>query len=232
MLNGFFNFVASNAEIIIAFTAVVSTIVFSLLQQKHNKNSVMPVLSYTYSNYDNEIAVGFYNSGEGSMIIDSLHITIEDEKKEWNSFWSCFSEVLEKDDAELIHGYYERKNTRFPPPKKHSVSPDNGHSLILFKLKNELSADDFDKNGNLKDEHLMRAIAKITETLSKISVQIIYYDIYGKTYGAKANEKIRVSDMLDMRYTEYLNFNDCRPPCATSPTCPTRSGGVCPCGRR
>jgi hypothetical protein len=71
----FLNWVSGNVEIValfVSFITVIFTVIFSLLQQKHNKNSVRPICEIIVSDYEDNIAVKITNVGTGPMTINKL----------------------------------------------------------------------------------------------------------------------------------------------------------------
>jgi len=60
------------AAVIISVVSIVATVVFSLLQQKHNKNSVRPICEIKFADYEDKIAVYLRNYGTGPLIIKEI----------------------------------------------------------------------------------------------------------------------------------------------------------------
>ena len=63
------------AAVIVSVVSIVATVVFSLLQQKHNKNSVRPLCEIKFADYENQISVYLRNYGTGPLIIKEIVCT-------------------------------------------------------------------------------------------------------------------------------------------------------------
>ena len=191
-------FISDNLGTIIAIIALLSTIIFSILQQKHNRNSVRPHLAVSTYNFNEKICVKIKNCGMGPMIIKPLHITINGNKRD--DLFLCFLEAIDSDDIKSICKFYEffvRDFTR----EGTVISPNDERELLLIKAKTEI---DLNENVELK-----RAIATLLKTLRKIDFVVIYFDVYGK----KFVKKEKLSDSFTMRYEEYLeNHEETREP--------------------
>lgn len=55
--------------VIISIISMVFTVIFSVLQIKHNKNSVRPISAIKVTDYENKISVRIDNVGTGPLII-------------------------------------------------------------------------------------------------------------------------------------------------------------------
>ena len=64
--------ITSICTVIISVISLVTTIIFSRLQIKHNKNSVRPISAIKVSDYENDIAVKLENVGTGPLLIKRL----------------------------------------------------------------------------------------------------------------------------------------------------------------
>jgi len=60
------------AAIIISVISMVFTVVFSIQQMKHNKNSVRPICDIKINDYENLISVAIANFGTGPLIIKKI----------------------------------------------------------------------------------------------------------------------------------------------------------------
>lgn len=95
--------ITSICAIIISVLSLVSTIIFSLLQQKHNKNSVKPISAILLSDYEDRISVKIRNVGTGPLTIKKL--TLKDgicESSDLislmpkvNQWWTTFTEPVD-----------------------------------------------------------------------------------------------------------------------------------------
>lgn len=66
---------ASIFAVIISIVSMVFTVIFSILQIKHNKNSVRPISAIKVNDYENKISVRIDNVGTGPLIIKKLTLT-------------------------------------------------------------------------------------------------------------------------------------------------------------
>lgn len=64
--------IVSICAVVISTLSMISTIIFSKLQVKHNKNSVKPISAIKLSDYEDKIAVKIQNVGTGPLIIKKL----------------------------------------------------------------------------------------------------------------------------------------------------------------
>lgn len=68
--------IISCVAIFISLLSLGTSIYFSHLHMKHNKNSVRPVSSIRLDDYENELAVKIKNAGTGPLIIKKLILKI------------------------------------------------------------------------------------------------------------------------------------------------------------
>lgn len=64
--------ITSVCAIIISIISMTFTVIFSILQVKHNKNSVRPISAIKFNDYENNIEVKIGNVGTGPLIIRRL----------------------------------------------------------------------------------------------------------------------------------------------------------------
>lgn len=72
LINFIIDNIISCVAIFISLLSLGSSIYFSCLQIRHNKNSVRPVSSIRLDDYENELAVKIKNAGTGPLIIKKL----------------------------------------------------------------------------------------------------------------------------------------------------------------
>ncbi len=60
--------------VILSVVSIVATVIFSLLQQKHNKNSVRPICEIKFSDYENLVSV-YLRSKNGSLSSSATSIS-------------------------------------------------------------------------------------------------------------------------------------------------------------
>lgn len=89
--------------VLVSIVSMVFTVVFSLLQNKHNKNSVKPISAIQFSDYENKIAVSIKNVGTGPLTIERL-VFSDDENSSSdlislmppiNQWWSTYTEPVD-----------------------------------------------------------------------------------------------------------------------------------------
>lgn len=64
--------ITSVFAVLISITSVICTIIFSMLQVKHNKNSVRPISSIQVKDYEDLLSVEIRNVGTGPLTITKL----------------------------------------------------------------------------------------------------------------------------------------------------------------
>lgn len=95
--------ITSVFAVIISIISIVFTIIFSIQQIKHNKNSVRPISAIKIADYENRISVGIENVGTGPLKITKF--IAEKDGKEYkdlistmpriNQKWTTFMESIE-----------------------------------------------------------------------------------------------------------------------------------------
>lgn len=66
--------VTSICALFVSVLSIIITLVFSRLQVIHNKNSVKPISSIQFDDYEDKIAVTLQNVGTGPLIIKQLFL--------------------------------------------------------------------------------------------------------------------------------------------------------------
>lgn len=95
--------ITSVFAVIISIVSMIFTVIFSLQQLKHNKNSVKPISAIKFSDYENELAVKLENVGTGPLTIKRL--VFKNESKESptlismmppiDQLWTTFTESVD-----------------------------------------------------------------------------------------------------------------------------------------
>jgi hypothetical protein len=95
--------ITSLCAVIVSIISMIFTVIFSLQQLKHNKNSVRPISAIKTEDYENLIAVKLLNVGTGPLTIKKL--TFKDESlesstlismmPEINQFWNTYTEAAD-----------------------------------------------------------------------------------------------------------------------------------------
>ena len=95
--------ITSLCAVVISVVSMIFTVVFSLFQLKHNKNSVKPISAIQFNDYENELAVKIENVGTGPLIIKKL--IFKNDSKESSALismmpqidqpWSTFTESVD-----------------------------------------------------------------------------------------------------------------------------------------
>lgn len=95
--------VSSLFAVVVSIISVIFTVIFSLLQVKHNKNSVRPISSIQLCDYENLLSVKIKNVGTGPLTIKTLKVKDDHrEAKELislmphiNQNWTTFIEEID-----------------------------------------------------------------------------------------------------------------------------------------
>lgn len=72
--------ITSIFAVVISTISMIFTVVFSLYQLKHNKNSVKPISAIKLSDYEDELAIKLENVGTGPLTIKKLFFKNESQK--------------------------------------------------------------------------------------------------------------------------------------------------------
>lgn len=94
--------ITSIFAVIISIVSMIFTVIFSLFQLKHNKNSVRPISSIKFGDYEDEITVKIENVGTGPLTIKKLICkndyqespTLIDLMPQIGQPWSTFTESV------------------------------------------------------------------------------------------------------------------------------------------
>lgn len=95
--------ITSILAVIISIVSMIFTVIFSLQQLKHNKNSVKPISSIKFNDYEDELAVKLENVGTGPLTIKRL--VFKNESRESSTLismmppidqmWTTFTESVD-----------------------------------------------------------------------------------------------------------------------------------------
>jgi hypothetical protein len=147
------NFIVSISAIFIALASLAVTIWQGIITRKHNILSVKPIPDILISNFENKIAVTLENKGTGALIIKSFRAYCGNESKSNIIDWMPI----------LDDGIYWSNWLR--DFEGSALKPLESKVLLEFTL------DDHDKKQT-------EARDIIRKSLSKISIEIEYTDIY------------------------------------------------------
>lgn len=95
--------VTSVCAVLISIASMIFTIIFSILQIKHNKNSVRPISAIKINDYENLISVRIDNVGTGPLLIKKLILkndiqessTLISMMPEIDQLWTTFTESID-----------------------------------------------------------------------------------------------------------------------------------------
>lgn len=95
--------ITSICAVIISIISMIFTVIFSILQVKHNKNSVKPISAIKFNDYENEIAVKIQNVGTGPLTIKKLVFKNSSQESSnlismmpsIDQLWSTFTECVD-----------------------------------------------------------------------------------------------------------------------------------------
>lgn len=141
--------------IFVATAALIMSIVFSLLQQKHNRNSVRPIASIVFYDYENFIAVKIKNNGIGPLIITN----------------TVFRNMINEENAANLLALMPRINQSW--------------SGFTTEIKNTVLAvkDEIDLISLRPANTEIRK--QVRKALSDVYIEIAYEDIYGTQFMSK-----------------------------------------------
>lgn len=95
--------ITSTCALIISIISMIFTVIFSMQQLKHNKNSVRPISAIKLNDYENQIAVKLENVGTGPLTIKKLLFknhshessTLISMMPDINQLWNTFTETVD-----------------------------------------------------------------------------------------------------------------------------------------
>lgn len=95
--------ITSIFAVIISIVSMIFTVIFSLQQLKHNKNSVKPISAIKFSDYEDELAVKLENVGTGPLTIKKVVFKNEFQESPTlismmppiNQLWATFTESVD-----------------------------------------------------------------------------------------------------------------------------------------
>mgnify|MGYP005777542553 CR=1 FL=1 len=95
--------ITSICAVIISIVSMIFTVIFSLLQLKHNRNSVRPISAIKFNDYEDEISVKIENVGTGPLIIKKMIFKNDYEESSTlislmppiDQLWSTFTESVD-----------------------------------------------------------------------------------------------------------------------------------------
>lgn len=143
-------------EIFISVFALFISIITMFFQQKHNKNSVIPLGRIIVGDYEDDIFVKIVNSGTGPLIVEKLYCNLKNEKIT-DTLIELLEEILEN---EIATDFVEDITNRVISPNK---------EIILFRITREEEI----------EEQLKK---KLRQRLSDVTIEIKYKDIYNQSF--------------------------------------------------
>lgn len=95
--------ITSICAVVISIISMIFTVIFSLQQLRHNKNSVRPISAIKINDYENQIAVKLENAGTGPLTIRKLRFkndlqefpTLISMMPDINQLWNTFTECVD-----------------------------------------------------------------------------------------------------------------------------------------
>lgn len=139
----------------VASISVILSVIFGILQQQHNKNSVRPFASICFSDFEDYMEVTIKNSGTGPMVIKEVKVKNESKEEEANDLISLMPPINQ------LWSNYE---TEF----KNMVLACNDSLTMLALIPN---------NEEIKN--------KVRKALSPLTISIEYEDVYGTLFHAQ-----------------------------------------------
>jgi hypothetical protein len=151
---------------IVAFISLISAIIFSCLQIRHNKNSVKPYCSILTTNYENLISIYIGNSGTGPLRIKKIDCTKDGQKI---SFMELMSDIGQNEFYRILYTIDDKNN-------EYSIAAGSRMFLLCISPKDK----------DVKD--------KVRKKLQGIKVVVDYADIYGVKCPLAVKEKLDIFD--------------------------------------
>jgi hypothetical protein len=147
--------IAAFSAVGISIISMFFTVMFSKQQIRHNKNSVRPICTIKFKDYEQDIAVSIANVGTGPLTIKEIVCDDKDRKAPTllalmpriDQYWATYTEDMT--------GW---------------TIPVGGES-VLIGLKPESDA----------------VKTQVRYTLAKISIRVVYSDIYGTEFEERRN---------------------------------------------
>lgn len=95
--------ITSICAVIISIVSMIFTVIFSMFQLRHNKNSVKPISEIKLSDYEDKLAVKIENVGTGPLTVKKLVFkngnkespTLVSLMPQINQFWNTFTESID-----------------------------------------------------------------------------------------------------------------------------------------
>lgn len=95
--------ITSICAVIISIISMIFTVIFSLLQLRHNKNSVKPISAIKLSDYEDKLAVKIENVGTGPLTVKKIIFKNGNQESpvlvslmpQIDQFWSTFTESID-----------------------------------------------------------------------------------------------------------------------------------------
>jgi len=146
----------------VSSASMIFTVIFSILQRKHNKNSLKPIPTIQTTNYENLISVKIDNVGTGPLTVKDLRCVKRygdtDKREESKLLIELLPGECEIGQPYITHIYDPKFVSGY------TILP--GQSMRLVEIKPE-------------NEEVRR---KLREVLSKITVYVEYTDVYNSKF--------------------------------------------------
>lgn len=147
------NIIVSICAIIIALASLGVAIWQGSVTRKHNILSVKPIPDILTSNFENKIAITLENNGAGPLIIKKFRAYVGNESKTNIIDWM----------PNIPNGYYW--SNWLQNFENCAIKPYDSKILLEFKLE-------------LEDKNQTEIRDNIRKSLSKVSIEFEYTDIY------------------------------------------------------
>jgi len=183
--------IATSAAVIAAFAAAAN-IISTVLQQQHNKNSVLPILDFPCCCSSHTMSVKIKNAGTGPMIVRSLEI-LKDGKMQ-NSLRPCF----ESEDMKYIEPYYSTNYGFILPDGVFTSNED--FSLLYLTLREGVDIKEL-----RRDNCFCQTVTRIVDTFRKIYIVVEYEDVYKTKFTRGLDLSTRFSKHKDLLLTASSN---------------------------
>lgn len=153
------------AAVIIALFSLVATLISTAFQQRHNRNSVTPIIDFPTCFSFDTMFVKIKNAGTGPMIIKSVYVEKAGEKQK------SVRKSFDIKDIETLERHYNYDHGHI---RSHKIlTPNEEFRLLYFNL--------IEKHETAKpDNELAQAVQRTLDTFKKLTIVVTYEDIYQK----------------------------------------------------
>jgi hypothetical protein len=157
------NALAALTALLVSFLSILLTFIALWLQRQHNFKSVTPIASILVGDFENKLQITLKNTGIGPLIIEKFKVSREAEEKDDIISWM-------PESSTGIHWATFTANI-----DGRSIPPNE--SVIALQLV-----------GNPNDKKFASFRDDVRRALSKLTVSLVYKDIYDRRMPIKQRD--------------------------------------------